>query len=194
MSVSTNHLRDLVEQEADFLEIDYARVEDEQTKGDGTAVRVIGKDAPTEAEQVGFVVAHPGTPDGDMQFKNQVKSGLRNMRDYLRGDDVEEVNDDDDEEELDELEKLAQKEEDGEIEREERSERTRDPEPAQTQQTRRVPADADADVTLELTIDEDAMTDLETQLADVVDDQSDRIDDLEERIEAIESTFSQIGN
>lgn len=190
--VNYDELESKVHDQADFLEVNISHVERAETAGDGMAVKVIGVDGETEADQVGFTVAHPGTPRGSQMFNNKLKAGLQNLRSYMRGDqDDGDDTDEDEAEAKDRLEELAQQEQSGTARVAETS--AEDPRSDGAQPGARQPRQpADPDLTLELTIDEESMADLEAEL-DEIADQGDRIDDLEARIETIEDVFGQLG-
>lgn len=88
-------LRDRVNREAKTRDIDIDSVEHVDTESEGTTVRVLYKDAPDEADQIGFQVTKPPGPMGDQMFGEQLQNGFRELRNYLRGTDTNSGSDSD---------------------------------------------------------------------------------------------------
>ncbi|WP_153952892.1 hypothetical protein [Halosegnis longus] len=195
-----NSVKDTVESQADFLEIDIDRVESHQTAGPETAVKVVATD--DSGEEKGFVVGHPGGPDGDQMFKRQAKEGLRNLQRVLRGEPVAEPDESDAQSGQDELAELAAQEESGEGGVQPDAVQSR-PDELQPRTTRE--ASADPDFEIAVSVDGESFDDLEAELESIVEERMDdleaqvaavveRVDDIEARVTDIEETFGALGN
>jgi len=192
-------LEDTVYDQADFLEIDIDSVEPHETEGAGDAVKVLR--LTDTGEEIGFVAAHPGGPDGDRMFKRDIKHGLRELRTYLRdgtangADGTDEADGTNTTDDMDELEQLAAEEDDTQSV----SAPTSDTADSGTDSSRqRSEASDTTQLSVTVELDEESLDDLEDCLdeafKDVPEDLESRLDDIESRLDEIESTFGTLGS
>lgn len=185
--------KEKIRREADFHDVELEAIRKVESEGVGETYRVLETDAESEADQVGFDVTYPEGPAGEQMFSNKLSDSFTALKDYINGDDPNEVTDEVVEEHRDELEAHD-------------AQTAQDDEPAQTSQTEmtsesRAPtASTDAEtiveeqigVTVEFT-DEQA-DEIEQAFVDAVEHRDERIDELEDRVDRLEELLSGLAD
>lgn len=185
-----------VEREADMYDIDLdtvRKVDDTEVDADGIVVRVLETDAPDEADQVGFQIHRPPGDPGWRMFEENISKYMKELRDHLRkkrGDDPDDDLVDDSDNTLEEPTTASDEES-----------------PPQPDNTRRGEIDRDVieHVGLEVTIDDESLSDFRDELDSLfeemdeafaddeeIDQLVEQMNDLDERLSQIEDRLSML--
>lgn len=171
--------------QAETMGIDIDAVREIDSDADGVTVRVLLHDAEREVDQVGFDVTRPPGEFGDQLFSEQLQKGLRKLRDYEPGDGST----------TDTAAETTADDHTGH-------------EPAPTTSTHdETTQHRVGEFDLTVRMGEESLVDLQTELADAVEDivddtvDADRVDELEatvesidERLQRIEETLATLGS
>lgn len=81
-----DQLIETIESQAEMrdLELDDVHIVDDNS--DATVVRVLYESGSSETDSVGFQVSQPDSPMGEQQFRRRLRSGLDELKSYVRGD------------------------------------------------------------------------------------------------------------
>lgn len=195
----------------EFHELDIDDVRKVDSDSGSEVVRVLYKAAPTEADSIGFQAVKPPGPMGDQQFEEQLEEGIRNLKDFIRGDSQDTDESDEETDTTSESENggpdddsdppIADPENIETTARLETEDGT-DSEPSQSASVDNVqsqvperpePRSSQAPISVELqaTVDEDSISEMREELESLLEDVDD-LEEVEQRLDEVESRMDKL--